>query len=311
MKIIYAGTPEFAVKPLQKILDAGYDVAAALCQPDRPQGRKGVLTPPPVKALALTRGVPVFQPARLKDELSALAKFKGDILITCAYGQILTQAALDLFPLGVWNLHASLLPRYRGASPIQAAIAAGEKETGVTVMRTALGLDTGDILLSERTKIGERETCGELSSRLSEIAADCLLRALPEIEGGRAALTAQGEPDTPVTKKIGKEDVRLDFSLPAKRIADLVRSANPEPLAFADADGLRINVFAAEGAERPEGSENAAFGEILSDSPKAGFLVACKGGAVRLTEVQAAGGKRMKGSDFLNGRKVKKGQKLC
>lgn len=309
MKIVYAGTPQFAVRPLEKILDAGFDVASVLAQPDRPQGRKGLLVPPPVKALALKRGIPVFQPAKLKEETAGLAALGGDVMITCAYGQILTREALDLFPLGVWNLHASLLPRYRGASPVQAAIAAGEKETGVTVMRTALGLDTGDILFSERTPIGEKETFGELSARLSEIAADCLLRALPLIEGGRVALTPQGETAAPPTRKIEKEDARLHFALPAKKITDLVRAFNPEPLAFTEAQGLRINVFAAEETARPAGTENAAAGEILSDSPKVGLVVACGNGeAVRLTEVQAAGGKRMKGSDFLNGRKVKKGQ---
>ncbi len=311
MKIVYAGTPLFAVKPLERILDEGCDVVGVLVQPDRPQGRKGLLIPSPVKAVALERGIPVLQPAKLKDELPALAALGGDVLVTCAYGQILTQAALDLFPLGVWNLHASLLPAYRGASPVQSAIAAGEKETGVTVMRTELGLDTGDILLSRRIAIGETETYGGLSERLSALAADCLAEALPLIGSGKATLTPQGEKELPVTRKISKEDARVDFHRGGRQIVDLVRAFNPEPLAFTEADGLRINVFSAETVARPAGEENAAAGEILSDSPKAGLIVACGDGAVRLTEVQAAGGKRMKGSDFLNGRKVKKGQILC
>lgn len=163
MKIVYAGTPRFAVAPLKKIIGEGYGVAGVVVQPDKPQGRKGILAPPPVKAFALERGLTVFQPQKIRAETDALKALGGDILITCAYGQILTQEVLDLFPLGVWNIHASLLPKYRGASPIQSAVLNGERETGVTVMKTALGLDTGDILLSLKTEIGEKETFGELS----------------------------------------------------------------------------------------------------------------------------------------------------
>ena len=232
----------------------------------------------------------------------------GDILITCAYGQILTQEVLDLFPLGVWNIHASLLPKYRGASPIQSAVLNGERETGVTVMKTALGLDTGDILLSLKTEIGEKETFGELSDRLSLLGAEALLNALPSIEKGNFTLVKQRDEDAVLTRKIAKESAKIDFSLPAEKIVNLVRGMNPEPTAFAEIDGARLNVFCAERAVCPEGSESAAAGEILSDTPKQGFLVKCGDGAVKLAEVQAAGGRRMKGSDFLNGRKVKKGQ---
>ena len=309
MKIVYAGTPQFAVAPLKAILDAGWEVTGVVVQPDKPQGRKGILTPAPLKAFALERGLTVFQPRKLREELPALKALGGDVMITCAYGQILSAETLELFPKGVWNLHASLLPKYRGASPIQSAVLDGERETGVTVMKTAQGLDTGEILLSERTEIGERETFGELSDRLSLLAATAILKALPLIGSGQFSLTAQREEEATLTKKIGKEQARIDFSLPARRVVDLVRGMNPEPLAYTEADGLRLNVFRAESAPRPAGTEGAAAGEVLSDSPTAGRIVACGvGQAVRLDEVQAAGGKRMKGSDFLNGRKVKKGQ---
>lgn len=309
MKIVYAGTPQFAVAPLKAILDAGWEVTGVVVQPDKPQGRKGILTPAPLKAFALERGLMVFQPRKLREELPALKALGGDVMITCAYGQILSAETLALFPKGVWNLHASLLPKYRGASPIQSAVLDGERETGVTVMKTAQGLDTGEILLSERTEIGERETFGELSDRLSLLAATAVLKALPLIGSGQFSLTAQREEGATLTKKIGKEQARIDFALPARRVVDLVRGMNPEPLAYTEADGLRLNVFRAESASRPAGTEGAAAGEVLSDSPKAGLIVACgEGQAVRLDEVQAAGGKRMKGSDFLNGRKVKKGQ---
>lgn len=308
MKIVYAGTPRFAVAPLKKIIEEGYGVAGVVVQPDKPQGRKGILAPPPVKAFALERGLTVFQPQKIRAETDALKALGGDILITCAYGQILTQEVLDLFPLGVWNIHASLLPKYRGASPIQSAVLNGERETGVTVMKTALGLDTGDILLSLKTEIGEKETFGELSDRLSFLGAEALLNALPSIEKGNFTLVKQRDEDAVLTRKIAKESAKIDFSLPAEKIVNLVRGMNPEPTAFAEIDGARLNVFCAERAVCPEGSEGAAAGEILSDTPKQGFLVKCGDGAVKLAEVQAAGGRRMKGSDFLNGRKVKKGQ---
>ena len=308
MKIVYAGTPRFAVAPLKKIIEEGYGVAGVVVQPDKPQGRKGILAPPPVKEFALERGLTVFQPQKIRAETDALKALGGDILITCAYGQILTQEVLDLFPLGVWNIHASLLPKYRGASPIQSAVLNGERETGVTVMKTALGLDTGDILLSLKTEIGEKETFGELSDRLSLLGAEALLKALQSIEKGNFALVKQRDEDAILTRKIAKESAKIDFSLPAEKIVNLVRGMNPEPTAFAEIEGARLNVFCAERAVCPEGSEGAAAGEILSDTPKQGFLVKCGDGAVKLAEVQAAGGRRMKGSDFLNGRKVKKGQ---
>ena len=308
MKIVYAGTPRFAVAPLKKIIGEGYGVAGVVVQPDKPQGRKGILAPPPVKAFALERGLTVFQPQKIRAETDALKALGGDILITCAYGQILTQEVLDLFPLGVWNIHASLLPKYRGASPIQSAVLNGERETGVTVMKTALGLDTGDILLSLKTEIGEKETFGELSDRLSLLGAEALLKALQSIEKGNFALVKQRDEDAVLTRKIAKESAKIDFSLPAEKIVNLVRGMNPEPTAFAEIEGARLNVFCAERAVCPEGSEGAAAGEILSDTPKQGFLVKCGDGAVKLAEGQAAGGKRMKGSDFLNGRKVRKGQ---
>ena len=308
MKIVYAGTPRFAVAPLKKIIEEGYGVAGVVVQPDKPQGRKGILAPPPVKAFALERGLTVFQPQKIRAETDALKALGGDILITCAYGQILTQEVLDLFPLGVWNIHASLLPKYRGASPIQSAVLNGERETGVTVMKTALGLDTGDILLSLKTEIGEKETFGELSDRLSLLGAKALLKALQSIEKGNFALVKQRDEDAVLTRKIAKESAKIDFSLPAEKIVNLVRGMNPEPTAFAEIDGARLNVFCAERAVCPEGSEGAAAGDILSDTPKPGFLVKCGDGAVKLAEVQAAGGRRMKGSDFLNGRKVRKGQ---
>lgn len=312
MKIVFAGTPEFAVKPLESILGAGYSVVGVITQADKPQGRKGVLTSPPVKTLALSRNIPVLQPAKIREDVENVKSLGADLMITCAYGQILTQEVLDCFPKGVWNIHAGLLPKYRGASPIQSCILAGETETGVCVMKTELGLDCGDVLCTARTPIGETETYGELSDRLSALGADLVLKALKALETGEYTLTVQGEENVGVVRKIGKEHAKIDFSKGAKEICNLVRAMNPAPVAYSEVDGNKINVYRAEKATLTE-AETACFseaktGEILTDSPKRGLLVKCGDGAVKLTEVQAAGGKRMSGGDFLNGRKVKKGQ---
>ena len=308
MNIVYAGTPEFAVAPLKAILESGFKVVGVITQADKPQGRKGILTPPPVKEFALAKGLTVLQPNKIRDEIEAVKALGGDILITCAYGQILTQAVLDCFEKGVWNIHAGLLPHYRGASPIQSCILAGETQTGVSIMETQLGLDCGDILLVERTEIKETETYGELSDRLSVIGAKAIVQALNLLQSGEYTLTPQGEENAQTVRKISKEHAKIDFHKTAKEIVNLVRAMNPAPVAFGEIDGNKINVYAAEKAASCQEEAGAVCGEILTDSPKRGLLVKCKDGAVKLTQVQAAGGKRMSGGDFLNGRKVKKGQ---
>ena len=312
MKIVFAGTPDFAVAPLQKIIDSGFEVVGVVTQTDKPQGRKGILTPPPVKVLAEKYAIPVLQPEKIRDEVAAVQARGGDILITCAYGQILTQAVLDAFPMGVWNIHAGLLPQYRGASPIQSCILNGEAETGVSVMKTELGLDCGDVLLVEKTPITETETAGELSDRLSLIGAELIVKALPLLESGEYTLTPQGESGVNVVRKISKEHAEVVFDKTAKEIVDLIRGMNPAPVAYALLAGDKVNIYRAEKAVLTEEEQlvcdNAVCGEVLSDKPKRGLLIKCKDGAVKLLEVQAAGGKRISGGDFINGRKAQKGQ---
>ncbi len=303
MKLIFAGTPEFAIAPLKAIVEGGHEVVAVLTQPDKPQGRKGILTPSPVKAWALERGIPVLQPKKLKEDFSALSAFGAPLMVTCAYGQILTQEILDIFPMGVWNIHASLLPAYRGAAPIARCIIDGAKETGITVMKTDVGLDTGDMLLCERVSIEEEDTCGSLSEKLSRLGASCILSALEKIENGSVVLTKQGEGFT--CKKVCREEV--DFSQTAQTVANLINGLSPAPLAFATVEGLTLNFYAAK-AIAWEGEE--AYGTVLTDSPKQGFLVRCGEGAVQMTELQPAGGKRMSAQAFMNGRKVKKGARF-
>lgn len=312
MKIVFAGTPDFAVAPLQKIIEAGFEVVGVITQTDKPQGRKGILTPPPVKVLAEKYSIPVLQPIKIRDEVEAVKAFGGDILITCAYGQILTQAVLDAFPKGVWNIHAGLLPQYRGASPIQSCILNGETETGVSIMKTELGLDCGDVLLVEKTPVTETETYGELSDRLSLLGAELIVKALQLLESGNYTLTPQGESGVNVVRKINKEQALVDFSKPSKEIINLIRGMNPAPVAYALLAGEKVNLYRAERAilteEEQAVCDSAVCGEVLSDKPKRGLLIKCQDGAVKLLEVQAAGGKRISGGDFINGRKAQKGQ---
>ena len=312
MKIVFAGTPEFAVAPLQAIIDNGFEVVGVITQTDKPQGRKGILTPTPVKTLAQKYSIPVLQPEKIRDEVAAVRALNGDIMITCAYGQILTQDVLDSFKKGVWNIHAGLLPAYRGASPIQSCILNGETETGVSIMKTELGLDCGDVLRVDTTPITLTETYGELSERLSLIGAEGIVKALKRLETGKYTLTPQGKSGVQIFRKINKEHAKIDFSKTAKEIVDLVRGMNPAPIAYTELDGNKINVYLAEKATLTEGEtadlQTAKIGEVLSDSPKRGLIVKCGDGALRILELQAAGGKRMKGGDFINGRKAQKGQ---
>lgn len=312
MKIVFAGTPEFAVPSLKKIIDSGYEVVGVITQADKPQGRKGILTPPPVKTLALEYGIPVLQPVKIRDEIQAVKSLGGEILITCAYGQILTREVLDCFPLGVWNIHAGLLPKYRGASPIQSCILAGEKDTGVSIMKTELGLDCGDILCVERTAIGDTETYGELSNRLSLIGATLIIDALTMLQSGEYTLTPQACEGVQTVRKIGKEHARIDFSKSADEIVNLVRAMNPAPVAYAEIGDMKINVYGAEkttyDGENAENAQSPVCGEIVCAQVKKGLIVKCVDGYIKLLEVQASGGKRMRGADFVNGRKVQEGQ---
>ena len=312
MKIVFAGTPDFAVAPLKNIIDNGYEVVGVITQQDKPQGRKAILTPPPVKTFAMEKNIPVLQPEKIRDEIDAVKALGGDVLVTCAYGQILTQAVLDTFPKGVWNIHAGLLPQYRGASPIQSCIINGESVTGVSIMKTELGLDSGDVLCVEETPIEENETYGELSDRLSVLGARLIVDALQKIESGNFVLTPQDSDGVQVVRKINKEHAKIDFNRPVNEIINLVRGMNPAPVSYAILGANKLNIYRAERVDISQDEsgmfENARVGEVLFDKPKRGLVVKCLDGAIKLTEAQMAGGKRMSGGDLLNGRKVQKGQ---
>lgn len=303
MKIVFAGTPEFAVPSLKALHAAGYEIVAVLTQPDKPQGRKGILMPSPVKAAAEVLGIPVLQSQRLKEDHSALEALNADLMVTCAYGQILTQEVLDLFSMGVWNVHASLLPAYRGAAPIARAVMSGEKVTGITVMKTELGLDTGDMLLQGSLAIDSDDTAGSLTEKLSRLGAELIVKGLRLLESGNYELKKQGEGF--VCKKVARTQV--DFSRPAQEVSALIRGLSPAPLSFGTVNGLTLNFYAAEcvGAE-----SDASFGTVISASPKTGLVVKCGAGAVRISRLQPAGGKLMQDKDFCNGRKVSEGMRF-
>ena len=305
MRIVFAGSPEFAVPALEKLVYENFNVIAVVTQPDKPMGRKQLLTPTPVKKFALLKGLPVydFQKIRLHaDELSALG---ADIMITCAYGQILTREILDCFPMGVWNIHASLLPKFRGASPIQSCILAGEEFTGITVMKTELSLDTGDILLVKRCAT-DNLTCGELSARLSRLGAEAAAEAVRYLSDGKVQLLMQDDSQATYCKKINKTDCRLDFNLTAEELCRKIKAFSPEPAAFCNFNGLTLNIYNADIIANVKGEA----GRVLY-ADKRGIAVGCGGEtALKITDVQLSGGKRMPAADFVNGRKIKEGDTL-
>lgn len=304
LKIIYAGSPEYAVPALEKLLQSGKNVVAVITQPDKPVGRKQIFTPTPVKLCAQKHGLPVFDFKKIREHASEIEKLGADIMITCAYGQLLTEEILKIFPKGVWNLHASLLPEFRGASPIQSSILAGQSHSGVTVMKTELSLDTGDILLVKRCETGNL-TCGELSAKLSLLSADAAVEAVNYLEKGNVQLLMQDDGKATYCTKIHKADCKIDFAEPAQKVLQKIKAFSPEPAAFCTFNGAQMNIF---NAEPCEGNGGKAGTVIFAD--KRGIAVACGGGTVIITDLQIAGGKRMRASDFVNGRKIKAGDIL-
>ncbi len=303
MKIAFLGTPEFAVPSLQALIDAGHTLCV-FSQPDRPVGRHGTISPTPVKALALRHGIPVYQFDRIRrpEGVAALRAFAPDLMVTAAFGQLLSQENLDVPRLGCINVHGSLLPKYRGAAPIQWAIIDGERVTGVTTMMTDIGMDTGDILLKAETPIGPDETAGELYGRLAAIGARVLLDTLDALQAGTLRRTPQDEALATKCCMLKKEHGKLDFQQTAQQVHDRVRGVNPWPGAYALLDdGSTLKVWRTQKA----GPQSAAYpaGTCFGDA-RTGLFVQCADGAVELLEVQAAGGKRLDGRAFLRGRPI-------
>lgn len=306
MKIIYAGAPEFSIAPLKSIIDAGFNVVAVVTQPDKPVGRKGVITPTPLKTFALENGLKVFDFAKIRENVEELKSVSADLMITCAYGQLLTQEVLNVFPFGVFNIHASLLPKYRGAAPIAAAIIGGEKVSGVTIMKTDIGLDTGDMLLKKSIEISSADTAGSLSEKLSLLGAETIVEALNLIKSGNVVYEKQNEASASLVKKINKEHALIDFSSSAVSVANLIKGMNPSPVAYSYLNGKSVNVFFAEICEFDLDGD---IGDIVR-ADKTGVYVKTGDGVVKLTELQLEGGKRMRAADLVNGRKISAGMRF-
>lgn len=309
MRVIFAGTPEFARVALQRLLDAGFTVPLVLTQPDRPAGRGMKLQASPVKQCALEHGIPVAQPRSLRLDgkyaedaaaaREALLAAQADVMVVAAYGLILPQWTLDLPRLGCLNIHASLLPRWRGAAPIHRAIEAGDTETGITIMQMDAGLDTGAMLLTERTPIRPTDTTATLHDRLADLGGRLIVEALEMAACGGMQATPQPDDDVTYAHKIEKSESPIDWSLPATVIAQRIRAFDPFPGASTDANGETIKVWSCE-IDSSQRLTDKRWGHILLVNDD-GITVACGEGALRLTQLQRAGGKRLPAADFLRG----------
>lgn len=308
MRVVFLGTPAFAVGSLEKLLNSKHNVIAVVTQPDKPSGRGNKVVPCPVKVFAQKQDIPVYQFAKIgRDGVDVLAKLKPDIMVTVAYGQILTQQIIDIPKHGIINVHGSLLPKYRGASPIQTAIMKGETETGITIMQTDIGLDTGDILAMQKLTIEESDTSETLGRKLSALGADMLIETLDNIEAGKVARIKQNHSDATFTTKIKKHDCIINWDKSAQQIKCLIMGANPDPVASTMLGDMVVKIYTASVCDL---AITGSFknGEILPNSSvKTGAFVKCGSGALKLGQIQLPGGKVLEASQVLNGRKIKIG----
>ena len=306
MKIVFMGTPDYAVKTLEALINAGHTVAAVFAQPDKPVGRKQILTPPPVKVCAQMYGIPVFQPRTLRDGEAEkiIRNIAPDVIAVVAYGKILPTEILTLPRFGCVNGHASLLPKYRGAAPIQWCIVNGEKETGVTAMQMDEGMDTGDILETAVTEIGAEETAGELFERLSVIGAKLLVKTLADLENGNVTPIKQDESKATSAPIIKKEMAKISFhDMTAEEVHNAVRGFYPWPVAFFISGGKRIKII----KSRVVNMRGTAGTVLKSDSE---LIVACKKEAVALETIQPEGSKPMSAKQYLCGRPIALGAEI-
>lgn len=301
MRIVFAGTPDFAATALKALLDAGYNLVGVYSQPDRPAGRGRKLMPSPVKQVALDAGIPVFQPVSLKpeDAQQELASLKPDVMIVAAYGLILPKAVLDIPTHGCLNIHASLLPRWRGAAPIQRAIAAGDPETGITIMQMDEGLDTGDMLLKTSTPIHADDTGGSLHDRLADMGGKAIVEALVQLANSELAPEPQNDADANYAHKLSKEEGHIDWSRSAIEIERLIRAFNPWPGTFTDLGEQRIRLHQASALDQ---SSDKLPGTVISRE-REGVEVACGTGTLKVTSVQLPGSKAQSITDLINGGK--------
>lgn len=304
MRIVFMGTPDFAAASLKKLIDEKYDIAAVFTQPDKPRDRGMKLSYSPVKELALENNIPVYQPTKLRDGTATelIKSLRPDILVVVAYGRILPDDMLEVPKYGAINVHASLLPKYRGAAPIQWAVLNGDKITGVTTMYLASEMDTGDIIYTAETEIGEFETSGELFDRLMVMGAELLDRTLRDIEAGTAPRTQQDHSKASYVKMLDKSLSPIEWAKTPREIIKQIYGLQPWPVATAELDGKVFKIYS---AEYTQNKTVKAPGSVVNAGKK-GIEIACHGGETLLiTELQAAGKKRMKASDYLLGHPIK------
>ena len=304
MKLVFMGTPDFAVPCLEELIKAGHEIVGVFTQPDKPVGRKRVMTPPPVKVCAEKNGITVYQPdsVRTEESLSLMKELNPDCVVVVAYGKIIPSDMLKLPKFGFVNVHGSLLPKYRGAAPIQWSIIDGEKKTGVTTMQMDDGIDTGDMLEVSETEIGENETAGELFDRLAEMGGKLIVSSLSKLEKGELTPIPQDHEKSNYAKIISKEMALIDFNMSAENVFNLIRGFNPWPIAYTIIGDKRLKVFAAEKI----GSVNGKAGEVVSSD---GTLTVAfgDGNGLKFTDVQLEGSKRMSATEMLKGRPIEKG----
>ena len=313
MKIVYMGTPDFAVNPLHALAEAGYEVAGVITQPDKPKGRGKTMLPTPVKEEAMKHGFPVYQPVKVRNPefLQVLEKLDPDIIVVAAFGQIIPKSILELPKYGCINIHASLLPKYRGAAPIQQAVIDGEKESGVTIMRMGTGLDTGDMISKIVVPIAKDETGGTLFDKLAEAGAKLLVETLPHIFDGTAVYEKQPEESpTPYAGMITKQMGLINFGKSAAELERLVRGLNPWPSAFTFWNGKTLKVWESFVVKSEEaGAEKSEPGTVVKTDKK-GIYVACGEDVLVLSQVQLEGKKRMDADAFLRGCHIETGSRF-
>lgn len=307
MRVVFLGTPEFAVPSLRAIVAAAHDVVAVFTQPDRPKGRGGELSQSPVKVAARELGIAIHQPERIRrpESIELLRQLAPELMVVVGYGQIIPQTIIDIPPHGILNVHASLLPKYRGAAPIQWAIANGETETGVTIMQIDAGLDTGDMLLKQTVAIGPEETAPELSARLAPTGADLLLRAIERIENGTVRREKQNNAEATHAPILKKEDGLIDWWRPASQIYNRLRGFTPWPGAYTSFRGQQLSMLRAKPAADPK----MAPGALIAEKRRV-FAGCGENTALELLEVQLAGKKRMNAEAFANGYQIRAGELL-
>ena len=308
MKILYMGTPDFAVKPLKALIENNYEVCGVVTQPDKPVGRKAILTPPPVKVEAENAGIKVYQPQTLKngEGIEILNETNPDVVIVVAYGKILPKDFLEFSKYGCINIHGSILPKYRGAAPIQRCVLDGEEYAGVTAMQMDVGLDTGDMLLVEKTRIGENETSGELFERLADMGAELLIKTLDKLEKGELIPVKQNDEESTYASMLDKSMSPVNWEISAQQVHNQIRGLDPWPVALTVFNGKTLKLFRSYVTDALGSGEAGAVKSV-----KDGLAVFCGDGkAVVITEVQYEGKKRMRAADFLRGNPIPDGYSL-